>query len=252
MPRRVRPQAEIAGMREAGSMAAHLGEATRLERRRRRLSIAGLAARTGLSRTRIGEIERGDGVGAPLAVWVALGIALGRPLAVTLSKPLGEGRRDLADAGHLEIQEFLLGLARANGRLGTFELPTRPTDPSRSTDVGVRDPRTRTRILHECWNTIGDLGAAVRGTHRKHAEAAATWPDDRIATVWVVRGSAANRRLIGRYPHILAAAFPGSSRAWVRALTARAAPPEEPGLVWFDPATRRLTEWRHTALPSTA
>ena len=250
MPRRVRPQAQIAGAREAGSIAATLGESIRTERRRRRLTIVALSDRTGLSRSRIAEIERGDGVGAPLGVWVALGIAIDRPLAVGLSQPLGVDRSAPADAGHLEIQEFLLGLARANGRRGTFELPTRPADPLRSTDVGVRDSPTGTRILQECWNTFGDLGAAVRATHRKHAEAAATWPDDRITTVWVVRASAGNRRLISRYPHIVAAAFPGSSRAWLRALTTGAAPPAEPGLVWFDPATRRLTEWRRGALPS--
>ena len=250
MPRRVRPQAEIAGSRESTAIAATLGDAIRVERRRRRLTIAALADRAGLSSTRVAEIERGDGIGAPLAVWVALGIALGRPLAIRFTPALGEGRAEPADAGHLEIQEFLLGLARANGRHGTFELPTRPSDPSRSTDVGIRDARTRSRILQECWNTIGDLGAAVRATNRKRAEAAATWPQDRIATVWVVRATASNRRLLGRYPHILAAAFPGSSRAWVRTLDHGAALPDEPGLVWFDPATRRLTEWRRAALPS--
>jgi hypothetical protein len=79
--------------------------------------------------------------------------------------------------------------------------------PARSTDVGLNDARSHTRIHVECWNTFGDLGAAVRATNRKVAEAAATWPDDRIATVWVVRASAANRALLARFPHIIDAAF---------------------------------------------
>jgi hypothetical protein len=125
-----------------------------------------------------------------------------------------------------------------------FEMPTRPTDPSRSTDVGIRDPANKSRILAECWNTFGDLGAAIRSTHRKEHEAAATWPEDRIATVWVVRVTAANRALLARFPHIVDAAFPGSSRVWVRALTAGGPPPRESGIVWFDPATGRLMERR--------
>ncbi len=243
-----RTQAEIAGHREATAIAATLGGAARAARRARRMTLTGLAARTGISRARLSEIERGDGARAPLETWVAIGVALERPLAVSLSHPLGVAREDARDAGHLEIQEHVLALAVANGRSGTFELPTRPTDPSRSTDVGVRDPRRRVRILAECWNTFGDLGAAVRATNRKVAEAAATWPDDRVATVWVVRATAANRALLARYPSIIGSAFPGSSRAWVRALTADVPPPAEPGLVWFDPSTGRLTEHRRATI----
>jgi hypothetical protein len=146
----------------------------------------------------------------------------------------------------------VLRLAHATGRHGTFELPTRPTDPARSTDVGLRDDRHRVLIQVECWNTFGDLGAAIRATNRKAAEAAAfaiaTSPGDAdgysVASVWVVRATAANRALIARYPSIIDAGFRGSSRLWCRALTEGSKVPEQPGLVWFDPATRRLTEHR--------
>jgi hypothetical protein len=179
------------------------------------------------------EIERGLGARAPLETWIALGVALDRPLAVAFSRPLGAAVHGPADRGHLEIQEYLLRLARETGRPGSFEVPTRPADPSRSTDVGIRDPRHRVRILAECWNTFGDLGAATRSTNRKVAEAAATWPDDRIASVWIARDSAANRALLARYVHFVDAAFPGSSRRWVRALTdPDVPPPTAPGIVW--------------------
>lgn len=165
-----------------------------------------------------------------------------------MSRPLGDANVP-ADAGHLEIQEHVLALGRATGRHGTFEVPTRPLDPRHSTDVGLRDHRHHVRILAECWNTFGDLGAAVRATTRKAVEAAETWPQDRIATVWVVRDTATNRRLLARYPEILAAAFPGSSRGWVQALTRPdAAPPVHPGLVWFDAATGRLREHRRARM----
>jgi hypothetical protein len=123
-------------------------------------------------------------------------------------------------------------------------------DPSRSIDVCVRDARHRVLIVEEAWNSFGDVGAAVRATHRKAAEAVDLAPtiDDgppyRVATVWVVRASASNRALVGRYPSVLANAFPGSSRTWVKALTSDFAPPAEPGLVWFEPASRRVHDWR--------
>jgi len=248
--RRSRTRFEIAGHREATAIAATLGGQVRKARRTRRLTQSTLAARIGLSGARLSEIERGLGTRAPLETWIALGAALDRPLAVTLSRPLQASDTDAADAGHLRIQEHVLRLARATGRTGTFELPTRPSDAARSTDVGLRDHPTETRILVECWNTIGDLGAAVRATNRKVAEAAATWPDDRIASVWVVAASAANRALLARYPGIIDAAFPGSSRAWVRSLEQGTAPPLEPGLVWFDPAKARLAEHRRATIRS--
>ena len=233
--------------RRTTTISITLGEAVRAARRHLRLTQHALAIRVGVSQTAISRIERGLGGHVPLETWVALGIALERPLAITFSRPLGEPR-DPADAGHLEIQEYLLKLARATGRPGTFELPTRPSDPARSTDVGIRDPTTRTRILAECWNSFDDLGSAARATNRKRHEAEATWPDDRITTVWVVRATAANRALLARYPNIVDAAFPGSSRGWVRALTTGTAPPAEPGLVWYDPATGRLAERRRATI----
>jgi transcriptional regulator with XRE-family HTH domain len=233
--------------RRTTSIAIALGRTVRNARRHMRLTQRALGERVGVSQTGISRIERGLGGHVPLETWVALGIALDRPLAVSFSRPL-PGVDAMSDAGHLDIQEHILALARTTGRHGTFELPTRPSDRSRSTDVGIRDAATRTRILAECWNTFGDLGAAVRATTRKQHEAQATWPEDRIATVWVVRATAANRAIVARYPHILDAAFPGSSRRWVRALTRGDAPPNEPGLVWYDPASARLTEWRRATI----
>lgn len=66
-----------------------------------------LSAKIGISQTALSRIERGLGGGTPLQTWIALGIALGRPLAMSLSRPLDEPRGP-ADAGHLEIQEYVL------------------------------------------------------------------------------------------------------------------------------------------------
>jgi transcriptional regulator with XRE-family HTH domain len=118
-----------------------------------------LAGRVGVSQAWISQIELGHGRAVPLEFWVKLGVALDRPLAVALSRPHGESREPI-DAGHLAMQERLLGLARATGRTGTFELPTRPADPRHSIDVCVRDVRNRVVLIEEAWNTFGDIGAA--------------------------------------------------------------------------------------------
>ena len=232
-------------------MAESLGREVRGARIRLHLTQAELAARVGVHQTWISGIELGREAGVSLETWVALGVALGRPLAVSFSKPLDRTMATPADAGHLEIQEALLALAAATGRRGVAELPTRPADPAHSTDVALRDDVHRVLILEEAWNTFGDVGAAIRSTHRKRAEAeerAVVLGGDgapyRVATVWIVRATAANRAIVARYPHLFATTFDGSSRAWARALTNDEAPPDRPGLVWFDAATRGLVAWR--------
>ncbi|HEX7472795.1 MAG TPA: hypothetical protein VF323_06915, partial [Candidatus Limnocylindrales bacterium] len=108
----------------------------------------------------------------------------------------------------------------------------------------------RLLILVECWNTIGDLGAAARATSRKVAEAeelAVAAGGERpfiVRAVWVVRATAGNRALVARYPEVFAARFPGPSARWANALTAGTEPPAEPGLVWCDVAATRLFAWR--------
>ena len=173
----------------------------------------------------------------------------------TLAERSGLGRmvesriEATADVGHLAIQELVLRLGRAAGYAGSFELPTRPAEPWRSVDVGLASDARRRLLLSECWNTIGDVGAAARSSARKLAEledlATARWGDAaQVGLVWVVRASARNRSLIARYPEVFASRFPASSRAWVEALTAGTPPPSAPGLVWCDVGATRLYEWR--------
>jgi len=147
-------------------------------------------------------------------------------------------------------------MARAMLTVGSFELPTRPSDPSRSTDVCLRDDRARLLVLIECWNTFGDVGAAVRSTNRKLAEAAELAiaiggeRPHRVAACWVVRDVERNRQLLARYPELFASKFPGSSALWVKALTRPAVgdihhdPPLDLGLVWCHARATRLLPWR--------
>lgn len=145
---------------EAQRMAAVLGSEIRSTRRRRRRTQAQLAAAIGISRSRYAELEQGAGATAPLDAWVRVGLALGRPLAVALSRDLDAGP---SDAGHLAAQDLVLRLAGGAGRrTGSFELPTRTNDPGRSADVCLRDDARRTLIVVEIWNRLGDVGAAAR------------------------------------------------------------------------------------------
>jgi transcriptional regulator with XRE-family HTH domain len=245
MARRKRTSSEIVGAREAQAIAATLGREARSTRQRRRLTQTALGLRVGLGQSEISHLEAGHGQGTSIATWTAIGIALGRPLAIGFGRDIVPAPRD---AGHLAGQELILRLAAAHGRAGQFELPTRPGDPSLSIDVGLRDPRARILIVAEIWNRLDDLGAAARAMSRKVAEATvladAHDPPDRVAWCWLFVDTAANREIVRRYPAVIKATFDGSSQAWVQALTSGSAPPNRPRIAWIEPHQGRLVELR--------
>jgi transcriptional regulator with XRE-family HTH domain len=233
---------------------SRLGGELKASRKRRRLRQIDVATRAGLTQGSISRIERGHGGNFSLDSWQLVCLAVGRRLEFRLP---ADALQEPADAGHLAIQELVLRLGRAAGFARTFELPTRPADAARSADVGLRDDRRRLLVLVECWNTIGDVGAAARSSDRKRAEAeqlaVAIGPlreDDtvephRVRACWVVRATARNRALVARYPEVFATRFPGSSAAWAAAFNAATEPPAQPGLVWCDVVARRVFPWRH-------
>ena len=230
-----------------------IGGELRASRKRRRERQKDVSHRAGLSRSAISSIERGYGGTISADSLQAVALAVGRRLDFQLSS---DTLTEPADAGHLAIQELVLRLGRRAGFARTFELPTKPADPMRSADVGLRDDHRRLLVLAECWNTIGDVGAAARASERKRAEAealaVAAAPLDadgmarpgRVRGCWVVRATARNRALVARYPEVFATRFPGSSDGWVRALTDGAEPPDRPGLMWCDVRATRLFSWR--------
>jgi transcriptional regulator with XRE-family HTH domain len=231
--------------RRAREQRAQLGGEIRSSRLRRRWTQQHLAELAGVDRQIVGRIERAR-TRLDVDVLQRIGVALNRYLEIRFGR---DAMEQPADAGHLAMQELVLRLGRANGFIGEFEVPTRPAEPWRSIDVVLASRPRRLMILNECWNTFGDIGAAARATVRKTAElealATGRWgPDARVRVVWIVRATARNRALLGRYPEIFASRFSGSSRAWVRALTEGSEPPTEPGLVWCDVAATRLLEWR--------
>jgi transcriptional regulator with XRE-family HTH domain len=223
------------------------GRKVRNARRRRKWTQSELGRRVGLAQSTISQFERGEGGTLSLATWQRIALALDLSLDVQFGR---DALEEPSDAAHAGIQELVLRLARPLGYGRTFELATKPADPSRSTDVGLRDDDRRRLIQLECWNGFGSINAAVRSTDRKRADAeqlaiaVGHGEAYSVHVCWVVRATRRNRELIARYPEIFASRFPGSSRAWVRALTIGSPPPAEPGLVWCDVAMTRLFEWR--------
>jgi transcriptional regulator with XRE-family HTH domain len=252
MPRRShrsRTAARLSGRDSARAAAFRLGSQIKAARKRRHWNQGDLGDKLGLSGARVGQIERGAGVGASLEVWFAFAAAVDIPLFVELRRDRLE---EVIDAGHLSIQELVLRFGRQVGAIRSFELPTRPQNPSLSVDVHLRDDARRLLVINECWNVFGDVNASVRSTRRKIAEAeelAVAAGGDRgpyrVAACWIVRDTRRNREILARYPEVFASTFTGSSRQWVQALTRPGSmPPEGIGLIWCDVRATRLSAWR--------
>jgi transcriptional regulator with XRE-family HTH domain len=258
-PREIAAEARRRNLEQLGRLGGQIRDA----RLRRRQTQAEAAARAGIARTTWSDMENGRGGGHTLDAWQRAALAVGRPLVVNLQR---DALEDTADAGHLAMQELVLRLGRAAGFAGAFELPTRPAQPWRSTDVGLRHDRLRLLALCECWNTFGDIGAAGRSSARKRVEAEALAvavggeEPYAVASCWVVRETRRNRALVRRYPEVFRSRFPGSSRAWVELLSGPTDPTDptrhrdrdaplrerllEPALVWCDTDAARIFEWR--------
>lgn len=242
-----RSRLEAEAIRRAHPLLLREGEKIRAARRRRRWTQGELGRRSELAQTTISKLERGDGATLSVAAWQRIAIVLELPLDLRLGR---DSRAEPIDAGHLAIQELVLRLGRSIGYGRTFELPTKPSDPSLSTDVGLVDHGRRRLVLIECINSFADIGAATRSWDRKRQEAAGLaisigdGEPYSVHSCWVIRSTRRNRELVARYPETFAARFTGSSRAWVAALTVGTAPPAKPALVWCDVPATRLFDWR--------
>jgi transcriptional regulator with XRE-family HTH domain len=235
----------VTGIREAQAIAANLGRDAKATRRRRRLTQAELGDRVGLGQSEMSYLERGHGARTSIETWVAIGMALERPVAIGFSRDVVDPM--LHGAGHLAAQELVLRLATAAGWQGRFEAPSDPLEPLHSTDLELTDPNGRI-VLVEIWNRLDDLGAAVRSSDRKLAEVSRRRVGAAIGSCWLLVDTAANREIVRRYPAIIRARFGGSSQAWVAALSAGTPAPIEPGIAWVDTRSRRLRELRPSAV----
>lgn len=250
-------EASANGRREAVGIAAVLGREARATRRRRHRTQAQVATTMGCSRARYAELERGEGATAPLELWVKVGLALGRPLAVAFSRDLAErGELGLIDGGHLSAQELVLRLGRLHHRSANVELPTSTRPMPGVVDVLLRDDRARVLFLLEILNRTDDLGAVARSTDRKTAEleglSILIGGDDgpyRIVVAWLLTETEANRRLVIAYPEFLRVRCPGSSAALASSLMSGGRPPPRPAIAWVDVRAGRIRPLRFMTGP---
>lgn len=242
MRRLKRPPAVTTGPREAQAIAANLGRDAKVTRRRRRLTQSDLGRLVGLGQSEISHLERGHGARTSIETWIAIGIALRRPISVGFSRDVVDPLP--LDAGHLAAQELTLRLATRAGWEGRFEAPSDSSAPRHSTDIELADASGRL-VLVEIWNRLDDLGAAVRSSDRKIADLVARrGPAARVQACWLLVETGANHGLVRRYPAILQARFGGSSAGWVDAITAGADSPARPGIAWIDVRSGRLRSIR--------
>src|SRR3954471_24951948 len=168
MPHRARSRLDGEARRRLGARMQAAGARVRAARLRRSWGQAELGKCVGLSQSAVSRLELGEGAALSVFVWERVAMALELPLRFEL------GRDSLelpADAGHLDIQEFLLRLVKDWGIARAVELPNRAGDPTRWTDVGLRVDAQRRLLLLECVNVVGDLGNSFRSADRKRATA---------------------------------------------------------------------------------
>ena len=244
MPGVKRTTARIKGAQLAAAVAASEGARLASARHRRRWTQQELADRVGLSRSRLAGVEAGRGATLPLEVWFALAQALGLYLRFEWAR---DPQAEISDAGHLDIQELVLRVSAPAGWERAAEARSGSWGSDRSIDVRLIDRGGRRLAVNECWNTFGDLGAAMRSSDRKVDDAmqlavaiAGDGEPYQVGLCWVVRDTRANRALVDKYQHIFVSRFPGSSAGWVRALTEGGSLPKQPGLIWCDLRATRL------------
>ena len=111
MPGAKRSDSTVEGVRLGRMAAAKAGRDVREARRRRRLSQEELARRAGLSRSRLAEVEGGDGFHTSLEHWFAIDRTLGIYLRFEFGR---DPQAELRDAGHLDIQQLVARVAAAS------------------------------------------------------------------------------------------------------------------------------------------
>lgn len=206
-----------------------------------RLTQRVASERAGVSQSAWSRIERGMCSGVPLATLAACAAAVDAQLAAFIeARPGASLPRDIE---HLRRQELLISLARGGGWAAR---PERPIDPvaarSRSVDVDLVRRHGGEEVAVEIEDLIADGGAVIRNlTDKTAAVRRDAVPGATVRGLLIVRATRRNRAVVGALPALFSSRFPGSSAAWLRALTDSTAPlPDGDGFLWSSVSGDRL------------
>jgi transcriptional regulator with XRE-family HTH domain len=225
------------GRKRGDSVASRLGVALRDSRRHAGLRQLDVALAAGISQSRVGELERGLGSGASLETWAVAAAALGEQLVAFLER--APGATPPRDIEHLRRQASIMELA---ARAGWQPLPELALDPgavrSRSVDVALVRLERREAILVEVWDWFDDVGASLRSLDSKRDALALRLANEHggdwtVRSVFVVRRTRRNERLLAELRPLFAARFPASAIEWIGTLSNPGRDlPAADGLLW--------------------
>jgi transcriptional regulator with XRE-family HTH domain len=210
------------------------------------------ARRAGISQATWSSLEIDRDGRYTLATWDRAAHAVGTSLNAHL--PAATATDLPRDAIHLRNQELILRTAAGGGWRGIPEQAL-DADLTRSRHADVLLTRGGGQEVPGEWALIevvdwtDDVGEAVREFDRRSGAldryAVARMHGDQAMPVtcgiWLLRATLRNRRLVREHRLFFRGRFPGSGRAWLAALTDRAAPmPRESALLWVDVRGTRI------------
>jgi len=244
MPNRARRRAGAArneGRTRSRELAQRAGIVLRDNRRARGLTQRQASDRAGVSQGFWSLLERGGGTTASLETLAACAAAIGgRWTAFLEAAPGTDLPRDIV---HLRGQQTIIAFAKPGGWRARVEAGIDPlARRSRAIDVCLDRASSAEIAVVELFDFIADGGDAMRGLADKVAAVrVGTNTDARIQGLFVLRATRRNRELVGRLGDVIRSRFPGSSAAWVAALSRLDRPmPQADGLIWVSVDGARL------------
>jgi transcriptional regulator with XRE-family HTH domain len=219
------------------------GRSVRELRERRRWRQEDLARRTGLSRSSIGRIERGEIGRMPYDRLVAVATALDGLLDLDF-RWRGEALDRLIDERHATIVDEVVAIYRSARWEVAVEVTFSKFGERGSIDVFAWHPIVQVVAVNEVKASVGEAGGTVIGVDRK-ARLAPTiakergWTCRGVARFLVIADNSTSRDRIARHADTFRTAFPTGGResiGWIRNPTV-GAPPS--GIVFLAPRNVR-------------